>query len=146
MTELEKFTGSTYLTSAQAPWGGHGVFPNIYRDMRNPAKYGKSLRMTYVFTVGSYNDLIRPLGISFAHLANSDLLNQYFLDCAMAIIGWLMFGDAIQDEITANILLTTGFPKSLSISIIVFIAVIPITKVPLRCVLSDELNTWSSEK
>ena len=37
----------TYL----APWGGHGVFPNIYRDMRHPRKYGKSLWATYLFTV-----------------------------------------------------------------------------------------------
>lgn len=35
----------------QAPWGGHGVFPNIYRDMRHPRKYGKSLWVTYIFTV-----------------------------------------------------------------------------------------------
>lgn len=34
-----------------APWGGHSVFPNIYRDMRHPHKYGKSLWMTYSFTV-----------------------------------------------------------------------------------------------
>lgn len=34
-----------------SPWGGHGVFPNIYRDMRHPHKYGKSLRVTYLFTV-----------------------------------------------------------------------------------------------
>lgn len=34
-----------------APWGGHGVFPNIYRDMRRPQKYGGSLWATYIFTV-----------------------------------------------------------------------------------------------
>lgn len=35
----------------EAPWGGHGVFPNIYRDMRHPEKYRKSLWITYLFTV-----------------------------------------------------------------------------------------------
>lgn len=24
-----------------SPWGGHSVFPNIYRDMRHPYKFGK---------------------------------------------------------------------------------------------------------
>ncbi|RAL08381.1 putative transporter [Aspergillus homomorphus CBS 101889] len=90
-----------------SPWGGHGVFPNIYRDMRHPQKYNKSLLVTYSFT--------------------------YSLDCAMAIVGWLMFGDTVRDEITANILLTTEYPRALSICMITFIATIPITKVPLNC-------------
>ena len=34
-----------------APWGGHSVFPNIYRDMRHPKKFPKGLRVTYIFTV-----------------------------------------------------------------------------------------------
>ncbi|OQD80741.1 hypothetical protein PENANT_c033G03188 [Penicillium antarcticum] len=89
-----------------SPWGGHGVFPNIYRDMRHPQKYGKSLRVTYIFT--------------------------FTLDCSMAIIGWLMFGDFVQDEITANILTVTNYPKVLSVCIIVFISIIPLTKVPLN--------------
>ncbi|PTU17718.1 hypothetical protein P175DRAFT_0445398 [Aspergillus ochraceoroseus IBT 24754] len=90
-----------------SPWGGHGVFPNIYRDMRHPHKYAKSLWATYIFT--------------------------YSLDCAMAILGWLMFGDGIRDEVTANVLRVDEYPRFLSICIIVFIAIIPITKVPLNC-------------
>ncbi|KNG85069.1 putative transporter [Aspergillus nomiae NRRL 13137] len=90
-----------------SPWGGHGVFPNIYRDMRHPGKYGKSLWATYIFT--------------------------YSLDCAMAIVGWVMFGDEVRDEVTANILLTNEYPRGISICIIIFIAIIPITKVPLNC-------------
>ncbi|KAB8254628.1 transmembrane amino acid transporter protein-domain-containing protein [Aspergillus pseudonomiae] len=90
-----------------SPWGGHGVFPNIYRDMRHPGKYGKSLWATYLFT--------------------------YSLDCAMAIVGWVMFGDEVRDEVTANILLTNEYPRGISICIIIFIAIIPITKVPLNC-------------
>ncbi|OQE18488.1 hypothetical protein PENFLA_c021G03257 [Penicillium flavigenum] len=89
-----------------SPWGGHGVFPNIYRDMRHPQKYGKSLWVTYIFT--------------------------FALDCSMAIIGWLMFGDIIRDEVTANILTITEYPQSLSVCIVVFISIIPLTKVPLN--------------
>ncbi|EEH49802.2 uncharacterized protein PADG_05881 [Paracoccidioides brasiliensis Pb18] len=33
------------------PWGGHSVFPNIYKDMRHPRKYGESLWITYIFTL-----------------------------------------------------------------------------------------------
>ncbi|KAL4868487.1 hypothetical protein BDV12DRAFT_185858 [Aspergillus spectabilis] len=90
-----------------SPWGGHGVFPNIYRDMRHPQKYGRSLWTTYIFT--------------------------YSLDCSMAILGWMMFGNAIRDEVTANVLTMDEYPQFLSICIIIFIAIIPITKVPLNC-------------
>lgn len=50
----------------------------------------------------------------------------------MAIIGWLMFGDIVRDEVTANILTITSYPQSLSVCIVVFISIIPLTKVPLK--------------
>jgi solute carrier family 32 (vesicular inhibitory amino acid transporter) len=89
-----------------SPWGGHSVFPNIYRDMRHPHKFTKSLNVTYV--------------------------SVYCLDLAMGVAGLLMFGDSIRDEVTSNILLTSGYPKALSVLIVVFIAIIPLTKVPLN--------------
>jgi vesicular inhibitory amino acid transporter len=57
----------------------------------------------------------------------------------MAVIGWLMFGDDVSDEITANVLLTTSYPQALSICIVIFIAIIPITKVPLKYVSTHVL-------
>ncbi|KAL4806016.1 transmembrane amino acid transporter protein-domain-containing protein [Aspergillus unguis] len=90
-----------------SPWGGHGVFPNIYRDMRHPHKYGQSLWATYIFT--------------------------YSLDLTMAVLGWIMFGSTVKDEITANVLTMDEYPPFLSICMIVSIAIIPITKVPLNC-------------
>jgi vesicular inhibitory amino acid transporter len=89
-----------------SPWGGHSVFPNIYRDMRHPMKYGKALNYTYV--------------------------SVYSLLATMSVGGYLMFGEQVRDEITSNILLTKGYPRTLSILIVIFIAVIPLTKVPLR--------------
>lgn len=89
-----------------SPWGGHSVFPSIYRDMRHPQKYGRSLRYTYGFT--------------------------FSLDLTMAVVGLLMFGDYVRDEVTSNILLTKGYPRFLSIIIVLLIAIIPITKIPLR--------------
>ncbi|KAH0566414.1 hypothetical protein GP486_000197 [Trichoglossum hirsutum] len=89
-----------------SPWGGHSVFPNIYRDMRQPRKYHKSLKVTYVFTC--------------------------LLDLSMAVAGLLMFGENVKDEITSNIIATTAYPKALSICIVCFIAIIPMTKIPLK--------------
>jgi solute carrier family 32 (vesicular inhibitory amino acid transporter) len=50
----------------------------------------------------------------------------------MAVIGWLMFGDGVRDEIIVNVLETSGYPRALSICMILFTAIIPITKVPLK--------------
>ncbi|KAL9125774.1 MAG: hypothetical protein Q9217_005077 [Psora testacea] len=89
-----------------SPWGGHSVFPNIYRDMRHPRKYTKAINYTYVFT--------------------------YLLDIAVAVAGYLMFGQNIMDEVTSNIFLTDGYPHAVSVCMVVFIAIIPLTKVPLN--------------
>ena len=43
-----------------------------------------------------------------------------------------MFGDLVSNEITANILASTGYPRTLSIFISVFISIIPLTKIPLN--------------
>ncbi|KAI1426185.1 transmembrane amino acid transporter protein-domain-containing protein [Xylaria sp. FL1777] len=87
-----------------SPWGGHSVFPNIYRDMRHPHKYKKAVGYTFSFTVHA----------------------------SVAIVGLLMFGDGVRDEITANILETTGYPNVLNVLLVIFIAIIPLTKVPLN--------------
>jgi vesicular inhibitory amino acid transporter len=36
-----------------SPWGGHSVFPNIYRDMRHPQKFKRAVKVTFSFTVSS---------------------------------------------------------------------------------------------
>ncbi|TAQ85639.1 hypothetical protein B7494_g6038 [Chlorociboria aeruginascens] len=87
-------------------WGGHSVFPNIYRDMRHPSKFKKAVEVTFSFT--------------------------YLLDACTAVAGILMFGDGVKDELTANIIGTNGYPRALSIIMTVFIAIIPLTKLPLN--------------
>ncbi len=89
-----------------SPWGGHSVFPNIYRDMRHPYKYRKGVNVTYIFT--------------------------YVIDLGMACAGILMFGDGVREEITSNIFLTKGYPAVLSLFIAICIAIIPLTKIPLN--------------
>ena len=43
-----------------------------------------------------------------------------------------MFGDGVMTEITANIIDTSGYPRVLSLILSIFIAIIPLTKVPLN--------------
>ncbi|KZM19494.1 uncharacterized protein EKO05_0003109 [Ascochyta rabiei] len=89
-----------------SPWGGHSVFPNIYRDMRHPYKYHRGVNITYIFT--------------------------YIIDIGMACAGILMFGDGVSEEVTNNIFKTAGYPPGLSVFIAICIAIIPLTKVPLN--------------
>ena len=89
-----------------SPWGGHSVFPNIYRDMRHPYKYRRGVNITYIFT--------------------------YIIDVGMACAGILMFGDGVSEEITNNIFRSDGYPQGLSVFIAICIAIIPLTKVPLN--------------
>lgn len=88
-----------------APWGGHSVFPAIYKDMRHPRKYGKAVNTSYMFV--------------------------FALNLFMAVVGYLMFGELTRDEVTSNILTSKAYPAVISIIIVVFIAIIPITKMPL---------------
>ncbi|KAF5100723.1 hypothetical protein D0Z03_000765 [Geotrichum reessii] len=89
-----------------SPWGGHAVFPNIYRDMRHPHKYEKCLVTTYKIT--------------------------FFIDITMGVLGFLMFGGGVSEEVTKSILLTPGYPKSLGLLITALIAVVPLAKTPLN--------------
>jgi len=89
-----------------APWSGHSVFPNIFKDMRHPHKYDRSVNITYWFS--------------------------YLLDASMMVVGILIWGDGVMDEITANVLSFSGYPESTKLAMVVIIAIIPITKTPLK--------------
>lgn len=89
-----------------SPWGGHSVFPNIYRDMRHPYKYARALKYSFSFT--------------------------YILDAVTAVAGLLMFGEGVRDEITSNILMETNYPRALTVLMTLFVAIIPLTKIPLN--------------
>ncbi|KAK3676504.1 hypothetical protein LTR78_003780 [Recurvomyces mirabilis] len=89
-----------------SPWGGHSVFPNIYRDMRHPYRYRRGVNVTYSFV--------------------------FTLDLFMAVIGLIMYGDGVKDEITRNVLTTEGYPTWIGVFIVVCVAIIPLTKVPLN--------------
>lgn len=89
-----------------APWGGHAVFPNIYRDMRHPHKYDSALSTVYKIT--------------------------FSVDFSMGVLGYLMFGSSVENEVTKSILLTKGFPPHQGLVITSLISLIPLAKTPLN--------------
>lgn len=89
-----------------APFGGHAIFPNLKVDMRHPHKFQDCLITTYGVT--------------------------YLTDISMAVIGFLMFGGNVKEEITKSVLLTTGYPKWTYIVICSLMAIVPFSKTPLN--------------
>ena len=89
-----------------APFGGHAIFPNLKVDMRHPHKFKDCLKVTYSIT--------------------------FLTDMSMAIIGFLMFGDAVKDEITKSVLLTKGYPQFTYWLICALMATVPFSKTPLN--------------
>jgi len=89
-----------------APLGGHAVLPAIYRDMRHPYKFRSAVDSSFSITTLLYT--------------------------CMALIGLLMFGPHVRDEITSNIFeIRSDYPKWLSIVICTCVGIIPVTKLPL---------------
>ncbi|ODV60993.1 Avt1p ASCRUDRAFT_34883 [Ascoidea rubescens DSM 1968] len=89
-----------------APWSGHAVFPNLKNDMRFPSNFKNCLSVTYIIT--------------------------FLTDFSMSIIGVLMFGNQVKEEITKSILITKGYPKFIHLTILSLIAMVPIAKTPLN--------------
>lgn len=89
-----------------APWGGHAVFPNIYRDMRHPAKYVKAVNVVYQVT--------------------------FLVDLSMGALGFAMFGAGVLDEITKNVVVQKGYPRFLTYCVVLLSALIPLAKTPLN--------------
>lgn len=82
------------------------VFPNIYRDMRHPQRYEHGLKLIFGFVTS--------------------------VDLVMAIVGYLMYGRRTKDEITTNVLMTQEYPEALHVVVLILVAIIPLTKFPLK--------------
>ncbi|CCF60187.1 hypothetical protein KAFR_0J01200 [Kazachstania africana CBS 2517] len=102
--DFKSFCLSIGLLSAC--WGGHAVFPNLKTDMRHPHKFKDCLKTTYKITAVT--------------------------DIGTAIVGFIMFGDQVKDEITKNVLLSDHYPTYLYGLISALMTVIPIAKTPLN--------------
>lgn len=74
--------------------------------MRHPHKWDKAVNVTFSFS--------------------------YALDMTLAVVGILMFGEGIRDAITSNLLRMSGYPKAMTILMCIFVAIIPLTKIPLN--------------
>lgn len=121
-TSFKDFCLSIGLLSAC--WGGHAVFPNLKTDMRHPHKFKDCLYKTYKITSVT--------------------------DIGTAVIGFLMFGDQVKDEITKNVLLLEGYPTFIYGLISALMTMIPIAKTPLNArpiisVLDVLFNVQSAE-
>lgn len=89
-----------------APFGGHAIFPNLKSDMRHPHKFTGTLSTTYSITLVT--------------------------DLSMGILGFLMFGAYCNNEITNNLLLTSGYPVWCYPLLSGLICLIPLAKTPLN--------------
>ncbi|KAJ8899791.1 hypothetical protein K2173_019491 [Erythroxylum novogranatense] len=57
-------------------FSGHSVFPNIYTSMKDPSKFSSVLQTSFIFV--------------------------WFLNAAVALCGYLMFGDSVKSQFTLN--------------------------------------------
>lgn len=88
-----------------APWGGHPVFPELYRDMRHPQK--------------------------FDHCCNVTFLSTFKFDYLIAVVGFLMFGSHCEDTLTKNIMKNGHYPHWVNPLLCTFLGVLPISKLAL---------------
>ncbi|SGZ48283.1 CIC11C00000000347 [Sungouiella intermedia] len=88
-----------------APWGGHPVFPELYRDMRHPKKFDYCCNVTFLFT--------------------------FKFDYIIAIVGYLMFGQNCADTLTKNIMTNKSYPSWVKPFFSIFLGILPISKLAL---------------
>lgn len=88
-----------------ALWGGHPVFPELYNDMRHPAKYASCCSVTFAVAVAC--------------------------DLVIAAVGYLMFGAHCRDSLTKNISAVSTYPAWVQPAFCVFMALLPISKLAL---------------
>lgn len=55
----------------------------------------------------------------------------------MAVVGYLLYGPKLKDELTKNTLGTDGYPSWLKVIILILIAILPLTKFPLQYIIPD---------
>lgn len=88
-----------------APWGGHPVFPELYRDMRHPFKFTKSSNISFLVT--------------------------YLLDFSIGATGYLMYGLMVDDSIVKSIMQNPNYPPIINSILCILMGILPISKLPL---------------
>lgn len=88
-----------------APWGGHPIYPELFRDMKDNSKYYKSCN--YSFTV------------------------TYCLDYLIGIFGVLMYGMSCEDLLIKNMLANSNYPNVFKLILLIIMGILPLLKMPL---------------
>ena len=50
----------------------------------------------------------------------------------MAVLGYLLYGNELLDEVSTNMIKTKGYPEAVKVLVLILVAVIPVTKFPLQ--------------
>lgn len=100
-------------------FSSHPVIPSLYRDMKDPKHFGRMLDLAYLTAAALY--------------------------LSIGILGYLMFGHDLSDEISTDLARTGGYPKALTTAMVVLMAINPLTKFalalrPLHTSFEQELN------
>lgn len=88
-----------------AGFSSHPVIPSLYRDMRDPSQFNQMLDLAYVTTAALY--------------------------LLMAVVGYLMFGTGVSDEVTRDLARTPGLPHLLTVAAVLLVTINPMTKFAL---------------
>lgn len=88
-----------------SPWGGHPVFPELYRDMRHPRKFNFCCNASFLFT--------------------------FILDFAIGAAGYLMFGSNAKDSLTKNLMSNPAYPAWISPTFCFLLALLLASKLAL---------------
>lgn len=88
-----------------APWGGHPVFPELFKDMKQPVLYDTCCNVSFGLT--------------------------YCLDYLISVVGYLMFGILCEDSIAKNMMKTSRYPAWVQQVVCLFMGILPISKLPL---------------
>lgn len=86
-------------------FSSHPIIPSLFKDMRNPKQFRLMLNWAYV-------------GATIIYLG-------------MGLIGYLMFGREVSDEITRNLAHTKGYPRVLNKVALCLIIINPLSKFAL---------------
>lgn len=106
-------------------FSGHSVMPSLAREMRNPQDFNRMVDYAYVAAGSMY--------------------------LIVGLIGYLMFGDDVSQEITQDILRTPGYPKVINQFAIWMVGINPVAKFalctrPLNVTIEHLLNLTSLEE
>jgi vesicular inhibitory amino acid transporter len=88
-----------------AGFSSHPIIPSLYRDMKSPRHFGRMLDSAYVAAGALY--------------------------VSVGVLGYLMFGRRVSGEISTDLARTDGYPRILTLFMVVLMTINPLTKFAL---------------